>query len=83
MQKTWATRFDLVRSVVHDREAGQHREDRDPVSVLGVCALASLSLLFSLNERFHSGTSLLLQVVVVVAFGELPALGFPVPGDDS
>ena len=45
--------------------------------------LLLLSLLFGLNGRFLRGTSLLLQVVVVVVFGEVPALGFPVPGDDS
>ena len=37
-----ATRSELVRSVVHDREAelGHHHKDRDPVSVHLVCAPA-------------------------------------------
>ena len=45
MQRTWATHFDLMGSVVHDRECklGQHHEGRDPVSVcpavLGLRAL--------------------------------------------
>ena len=89
MQRTWATRSDLARSVVQHREAvlAQYREDRHPVpiclSVFGLCALAPLSLLFGLDGRFHHGTRLLLQVVVVVVFGEVPALAFPVPANDS
>ena len=80
MQRTRATHFDLAGSVLHDRECepGQHHEGRDPVSVcpavFGLCALASLSLLFDLKGMFHRSTNLLLQVVVVV--GKVLALDF-------
>ena len=40
-------------------------------------AFESLPLLLGFNGKFHRGTSRLLQVVVVVVFGEVSALGFP------
>ena len=63
-------------------ELGQFHEGRDPVSVcpavFGLCALASLSLLFRLKGLLYHGANLLLQIVVVV--GRELVIALPVFG---
>ena len=81
----WATHFDVAGTAVHSREdeLGQQREDHDPVSVdpasFGLCAVASLSLLFRLKGPLHHGAYLLLRTVVVVGNVLAFALGRHLP----